>query len=112
MCKRCFDVGPQTFGADRSLTREFKFWRERKKTEDKNNNHTDGPIQPLNNVKEELQRLVEGYTKHIGKSKVTSLVMEAFSFVKIPDWQKSEHWMVRKKSFHLQLIARCHYLSA
>ncbi len=101
MCKRCFDVGPQTFGAARSFTREFHIWREKKKRE-KNNNHTDGPIQPVNDIKEnndikeELQRLVEGYTKYIGKSKIKSFVTEAFSFVKIPEWQKSKHWMVRK----------------
>ncbi|KAL9963495.1 hypothetical protein ACROYT_G027006 [Oculina patagonica] len=98
VCKRCFDVGPQKFGAARSLMREFHIWREQKKRE-KNNNHTDGPVQPVNDfkenndVKEELQRLVEGYTKHIGKSKIKSFVTEAFSFVKIPEWQKSKHWM-------------------
>lgn len=89
-------MGPQTFGAARSLMREFHIWREQKKRE-KNNNHTDGPIQPVNDVKEELQRLVEGYTKHIGQSKIKSFVTVAFSFVKIPEWQKSKHWMVRKK---------------
>ena len=75
--------------------REFLFWRERKKAEE-NNNHTDGPVQPVNDVKEELQRLVEGYSKNVGKSKIKSFVTEAFSFVKIPEWQKSKHWMVRK----------------
>jgi len=92
VCKRCFDVGPQTFGAARPLLREFRIWRERKKA-DRNNNHNDTPVQPLSDVKEELQRLVDGYTKHIGNSKIKSFVLEAFSFVKIPDWQKSKYWM-------------------
>lgn len=102
MCKRCFDVGPQTFGAARPLLREFHIWRERKKA-DRNNNQNDGPVQPLNDITEELQRLVEGYTKHIGKSKIKSFVVEAFSFVKIPDWQKSKHWMVREKTNNINL---------
>ena len=93
MCKRCFDVGPQTFGAARPLLKEFCVWRDRKKAE-RNNNHSDVPVQPLYDVKEELQRLVEGYTKHIGNSKLKSFVLEAFSLVKIPDWQKSKYWMV------------------
>ena len=93
MCKRCFDVGPQTFGAARPLLKEFCVWRDRKKAE-RNNNHSDVPVQPLHDVKEELQRLVEGYTKHIGNSKLKSFVLEAFSLVKIPDWQKSKYWMV------------------
>ena len=96
VCKRCFDVGPQTFGAARPLLREFRIWRERKKA-DRNNNHKDVPIQPLNDVKEESQRLVQGYTKHISNSKIKSFVLEAFSFVKIPDWQKSKYWLAREQ---------------
>ena len=76
--------------------REFLIWRDHIKRE-KNNNHRDGPIQPVNDVNEELQRLVEGYTKHIGKSKIKSFVTEAFSFVKLPDWQKSKHWVVSSR---------------
>lgn len=96
VCKRCFDVGPQTFGAARSLLKEFYIWRNFSKSEKNNNDHKDGPSKPLRDIKEELHRLVEGFTKHIGQSKIKSFVMEAFSVVKIPDWQKSKHWMVRK----------------
>lgn len=46
-------------------------------------------------VEEEMQRLVNGYKKHVGSSKIKSFMTEAFSLVKIPDWQKSKHWMVR-----------------
>ena len=98
MCKRCFDVGPQTFGAARPWLREFLILRERQKA-DRNNNHNDWPIQPLNEVKKELQRLVEGYTKYISNSKIKSFVLEAISFVKIPDWQKSKYWMVREQKY-------------
>ena len=96
MRKRCFDVGLQTFGAAHPLLREFQIWREQKKA-DRNNNHNDVPIQPLNDVKEELQRLVQGYTKHISNSKIKSFMLEAFSFVKVPDWQKSKYWIMREQ---------------
>ena len=84
MCKRCSDLGPQTFEAARQLLREFHILRERKKA-DRKNNHNDGPVQPFNAVKEELERLVEDYTRHIyfGNSKIKSFVVEALSFVKI-----------------------------
>lgn len=48
-------------------------------------------------VEEEMQRLVNGYKKHVGSSKIKSFMTEAFSLVKIPDWQKSKHWMVRNR---------------
>ena len=84
MCKRCSDVRPQTFEAARQLLREFHILCEQKKA-DRNNNHNDRPVQPFNAVKEELQRLVEDYTRHIyfGNSKIKSFVVEALSFVKI-----------------------------
>ena len=75
---------------------EFHVWRELKKADEPRSIHHTVPIQPLNNVEEELQRLVDGYKKHIGKSKIKSFMTEALSFVKIPDWQKSKHWMVRR----------------
>lgn len=90
-------MGPQKLGAARSYMKEFNVWRRMKK-ENKNNNHNSVPIQPLNNVEEELQRLVNGYKKHIGSSKIKSFVTDAFSIVKIPAWQKSKHWMVRKEN--------------
>ena len=96
MCKRCFDVGPQRFGTIRARMEEFRVWRELKKGDEPRSNHNNVPIQPLNNVEEELQRLVDGYKKHIGKSKIKSFMTEALSFVKIPDWQKSKYWMVRR----------------
>lgn len=97
VCKQCYDVGPQRLGAARSRMKEFETWRDLKTS----NEGSDGsrvPIQPLYdvNIEEELQRLVEGFKKHIRKSKIKSFVAEALSFVKIPDWQKSKHWMVRK----------------
>ena len=98
MCKKCFDVGPQEFGAARSYLKEFHVWRGMIKGNKNNNRNLNVSIQPVNNVEEELQRLVDGYKKHIGSSKIKSLVTEAFSFVKIPDWQKSKRWMVRKKN--------------
>lgn len=75
---------------------EFHVWRELKKGDEPRSNHNAVSIQCLNNVEEELQRLVDGYKKHIGKSKIKSFMTEALSFVKIPDWQKSKHWMVRR----------------
>ena len=84
MCNRCCDVAPQTFEAARQLLREFHILCERKRA-DGNKYHNDGPVQPLNDIKEELQRLVEDYTKHIyfGNSKIKSFVVEALSFVNI-----------------------------
>ena len=95
MCKKCFDVGPQRFGTTRTRMEEFQVWRQLKKRYEPRGNHNNVPIQPSNNIEEELQRLVDGYKKNIGKSKIKSLMTEALSFVKIPDWQKSKHWMVR-----------------
>jgi len=93
VCKKCFDVGPQEFGAARSYLKEFHVWRGMIKGNKNNNHNLNVSIQPVNNVEEELQRLVDGYKKHIGSSKIKSFVTEAFSFVKIPDWQKSKRWM-------------------
>lgn len=62
-----------------------------------NNGQNVVPKQPASDVEEEMQRLVNGYKKHIGSSKIKSFMTEAFSLVKIPDWQKSKHWMVRNK---------------
>lgn len=77
--------------------REFNIWKHLK-TSNEGSGGSRVPIQPLNdvNIEEELQRLVEGFKKHISKSKIKAFVAEALSFVKIPDWQKSKHWMVRK----------------
>lgn len=94
MCKSCFDdVGPQTDGAFCSLWKEFNHVRNLVKSKKNNNDHKDGPGHSLRDIKEELQRLVDGFAKHIGQSKLKSFVTEAFSFVKIPDWQRSKHWM-------------------
>lgn len=64
--------------------------------EDRNNNKNITETQPLNDIDEELQRLVEGYRNHISKSKIKSFVAEALSLVKIPEWQKSKCWRVRE----------------
>lgn len=95
VCKSCFDVGPQRDGAFRSLWEEFNHFRNLTKSRKNNNDHKDGSGHLVTHIKEELQRLVDGYTKHIGLSKLKSFVSETFSFVKIPDWQRSKHWMVR-----------------
>ena len=55
------------------------------------------PKQPASDVEEEMQRLINGYKKHVGSSKIKSFMTEAFSLVKIPDWQKSKYWMVRNR---------------
>ena len=62
-----------------------------------NNGQNVVPKQPASDVEEEMQRLVNGYKKHVGSSKIKSFMTEAFSLVKIPDWQKSKHWMVRNR---------------
>lgn len=62
-----------------------------------NNGQNVVPKQPESDVEEEMQRLVNGYKKHVGSSKIKSFMTEAFSLVKIPDWQKSKHWMVRNR---------------
>ena len=89
-------MGPQSIGPSRSFTTEFYACRKMKKA---NNRQNIAPTQPLNDVEEELQRLVNGYKKHVGTSKIKSFVTEAISFVKIPEWQKSKHWMVRKQKY-------------
>ena len=62
-----------------------------------NNGQNVVPKQPASDVEEEMQRLVNGYKKHVGSSKIKSFMTEACSLVKIPDWQKSKHWMVRNR---------------
>ena len=70
--------------------------RENFKKRANNNGQNVVPKQPArSDVEEEMQRLVNGYKKHVGSSKIKSFMTEAFSLVKIPDWQKSKHWMVR-----------------
>lgn len=70
--------------------------RENFKKRANNNGQNVAPKQPArSDVEEEMQRLVNGYKKHVGSSKIKSFMTEAFSLVKIPDWQKSKHWMVR-----------------
>ena len=96
MCKSCFDVGPQRLGATQSHMKDFLHWRKIIK-EDENSNQNKTQAQPSNNINGELERLVDGYKKHIGKSKIKSFVTEALSFVKIPEWQKSKYWMVSGK---------------
>ena len=62
------------------------------------------PTQPLNDVEIELQRLVNGYKKYVGASKIKSFMTEAICLIKIPDWQKSKHWMVRKQNYNAKKI--------
>ena len=72
--------------------------RENFKKRANNNGQNVVPKQPARcDVEEEMQRLVNGYKKHVGSSKIKSFMTEAFSLVKIPDWQKSKHWMVRNR---------------
>lgn len=92
VCKSCFDVGPQRLGATQSHMKDFLHWRKIIK-EDENSNQKKTQAQPSNNINGELERLVDGYKKHIGKSKIKSFVTETLSFVKIPEWQKSKYWM-------------------
>lgn len=96
MCKRCFDVGPQIVGTIRPHMEEFNVWREMTSKDRYNNKNT--ITDPGTEVYEELQRLVNGYRNHLSKSKIKSFVAEALSLVKIPEWQKSKCWMVRKYS--------------
>ena len=72
--------------------------RENFKKRANNNGQNVVPKQPArSDVEEEMQRLVNGYKKHVGSSKIKSFMTEAFSLVKIPDWQKSKHWKVRNR---------------
>ena len=72
-------------------------YRENLEKRANNNGQNVVPEQPASDLEEEMQRLVNGYKKHVGSSKIKSFMTEAFSLVKIPDWQKSKHWMVRNR---------------
>ena len=93
-----WDLRP--LGSFQSCLAEFCYYKEKKKS--KNNNGSKNDLLPVRglNYEEECERLVEGFKKKVGSSKILNFVMDTFSTVKLPEWQKSKYWIV-SADFHI-----------
>lgn len=106
VCKACFDENAQEDGQESNWTPYFFWFRQKERTKEKEQNRDDEllPI-PMarskrDRINEELDRLVIGYETHQG------LVKGLFSdLIKIPQWQKSPHWLNPSKAHQCQ---NCH----
>lgn len=49
------------------------------------------------NYDEECQRLVHGFKAKLGSWKIMNFVAETFGAVKVPEWQRSKHWIVSRQ---------------
>ena len=95
MCLKCFDVGPQTLGVCRSCIGEFDRYKILKQTSSRRADSNTPTVESHEtDVQQECNRLVEGFKKSIGTSKIRSFMVDFMSPVKVPEWQKSKNWKV------------------
>lgn len=109
VCKSCFDSEVQELGNSLSWTQRFEHFRHKKLSTNKKTKEslTVMPIPALEKniqlkrerILQEMDRLTIGFEMNAGWMK------SLLSDVKIPSWQRSQHWVESSKSHQCQ---KCH----
>ncbi|XP_001625716.2 vacuolar segregation protein PEP7 isoform X2 [Nematostella vectensis] len=92
VCRACYDVGPQTLGVTNSSTKDFKIHRHYCRTN--SINQKSGSSEKVNFIKE-CDRLVQGFQKEVGSSRIKNFVLKTVGSMAVPAWQKSKHWTAK-----------------
>ena len=78
VCYKCSDLHTQALGEVRSLTEDFLGYRHNKRMV----------------ISKELKRLTTGFEQNIDPNSKFKTLAESLIGIKVPDWQKSEKWLV------------------